>query len=361
MQAIALIVEYNPFHNGHLHHLVEAKKLYPEATIICILNGNFLQRGEPAILNKYIRTTWALKSGADVVLELPFAYGTQRADIFATGAVRIAASYGASAIIYGLETSLPDEIDLETLLPNQKLAFFYQEAIKKYAPNIQAIAIPRKHSQYNALVPEHESIASATAIRTLLLQDEHVEDYVPDYVYRDLISYQQHYGQLATYLPYLKYTLMIKNLTDIALNQSGLLQNIYKHLEQATDFTTFFANIHHKHTSKTHIQRLLTYLLCQVEQQTLDAALQTLWTRILGLSTKGQHYIKWLKKNNASDLTVIQKINALDTANYSLQYNSLIAYSLITNTSLQALLTQENSNAIILLQEDENDIFNGTN
>ena len=77
MKASGIIVEYNPFHNGHLYHAIQAKKLTNGSDIvIAVMSGNFLQRGEPAFVDKWARANMALKNGVDIVLELPYAFAT---------------------------------------------------------------------------------------------------------------------------------------------------------------------------------------------------------------------------------------------------------------------------------------------
>ncbi|EUJ44276.1 hypothetical protein PRIP_10282 [Listeria riparia FSL S10-1204] len=103
MKATGLIVEYNPFHNGHLLHLNEAKKQTGAEVIIAVMSGSFLQRGEPALLPKWERTKMAVDAGIDLVVELPFYFATQQAAIFANGAVEILAALGVSSIFFGSE------------------------------------------------------------------------------------------------------------------------------------------------------------------------------------------------------------------------------------------------------------------
>src|SRR5699024_8542145 len=104
MKACGLIVEYNPFHFGHLHHLTSAKKLANADCMIAVMSGNFLQRGEPAIIDKFHRTTAALSAGVDIIIELPYSYTVQNSTIFADGAVKSLQQLGVSSICFGSET-----------------------------------------------------------------------------------------------------------------------------------------------------------------------------------------------------------------------------------------------------------------
>ena len=103
MKSVGLVVEYNPFHNGHKYHADKAKELSGADVAIAVMSGNFLQRGEPAIFNKWIRTETALLNGIDIVVELPVLYSAQSAEIFATGAVSILNSLKVNEIVFGTE------------------------------------------------------------------------------------------------------------------------------------------------------------------------------------------------------------------------------------------------------------------
>jgi predicted nucleotidyltransferase len=94
MKVVGLITEYNPFHNGHKYHIEEAKRITGADYVIAVMSGDFVQRGTPAIIDKYSRTAMALKNGVDLVLELPVCFATGSAEIFAHGAVSILSSLG---------------------------------------------------------------------------------------------------------------------------------------------------------------------------------------------------------------------------------------------------------------------------
>ena len=86
---LGIIAEYNPFHNGHLTHLIQSKKLCDSGYTVCIMSGNFTQRGVPAVIDKWERTKMALNNGVDMVIELPVIYSIASAENFAYGSIRI--------------------------------------------------------------------------------------------------------------------------------------------------------------------------------------------------------------------------------------------------------------------------------
>ena len=103
MKSVGIICEYNPFHNGHLYHLQKVKELYPNYIIILVLNGYFLERGDISIISKKDKTTIALMEGIDIVVELPFVFGTQSADIFANTSISILEKLRCEYVVFGSE------------------------------------------------------------------------------------------------------------------------------------------------------------------------------------------------------------------------------------------------------------------
>lgn len=110
MHVIGLIAEYNPFHNGHLYQIKMIKNLYPDSIIVSVISSSFTQRGDVSILNKWDKTKIALNYGIDIVLELPFVYATQSADIFAKGAIAILKELKIDTLVFGTESISIDKI-----------------------------------------------------------------------------------------------------------------------------------------------------------------------------------------------------------------------------------------------------------
>jgi len=111
MKTLGIITEYNPFHNGHLYHLYKAKEISKADYVIAVMSGNFLQRGEPAIINKWARTKMALNAGVDLIIEIPFVFSTQDANGFAFGAVKLLDSLQIiDYLCFGCETDNLDTL-----------------------------------------------------------------------------------------------------------------------------------------------------------------------------------------------------------------------------------------------------------
>lgn len=235
MKIAGIVVEYNPLHHGHIHHYNETKKMTQADAVIAVMSGNFLQRGEPAIVDKWTRTEMALHMGVDLVLELPVAYATHSAQWFAYGAVASLHATGVvNELVFGMESdelevmkkiaqllsekedqlkSLladklatgmsypaafshaaaclgeadklgnPDHINSILTQPNNSLALHYLMALYQLDSPIVPRSILRQHASYHDVKPSHERIASATAIRKTLLEGraDQVAAFVPDY------------------------------------------------------------------------------------------------------------------------------------------------------------------------------------
>lgn len=143
MKAVGLVTEYNPFHNGHLYHLNKAMELTGADISVAVMSGDFVQRGEPAVLDKYTRTSMALNSGVNLVVELPVNYALSSAESFAAGALKVLDYVKADSIAFGSESG-----DIERL---SKLAHIlcdnedtlYKE-ISKYTANGISYAAARQ-------------------------------------------------------------------------------------------------------------------------------------------------------------------------------------------------------------------------
>ena len=222
MKICAIICEFNPFHNGHKHLIDEVRRTGRFDGILCIMSGHFTQRGDRAIADKFTRAAHAVKGGADCVIELPAPFAVAPADVFACGAVKIASSIPeVCALAFGCETPkdffalaerTAEDGEFRELMgsglkkgesyaksyadalektagtaadkPNDILALEYAKAIKKYRPDIEAIAIERVGGGYND-VTLGGGYASASAIRAHLCEDG-VRQYMPGYAYDDL-------------------------------------------------------------------------------------------------------------------------------------------------------------------------------
>ena len=134
MDVIGVIAEYNPFHNGHLYHIKEIKRMYPNSIIVAVISTSFLQRGEVSILNKWDKTRICLENGIDLVIELPFVFSSQSADVFSYGALKILNYLNVNKLVFGSESN--DIKLLYNLAKEQLNNKSYDKKVKKYLDGI---------------------------------------------------------------------------------------------------------------------------------------------------------------------------------------------------------------------------------
>ena len=221
MSVIGIVCEFNPFHNGHKYLIDSVKK--QGDIVVCVMSGNYVQRGEPAIFPKDVRVEMALKNGADIVLELPFVYATASAENFARNAVRILDSFGCDKIAFGTETAdvekLSNAVDIllendfndkinkylddglnypvarqkafdeygynfDISTPNNILAIEYVKAVKHIKSQMTPVAVRRIGAGYNDTFAV-DNFASATYIRSLINNKEDYSKFIPDNLYKN--------------------------------------------------------------------------------------------------------------------------------------------------------------------------------
>ena len=216
MKSVGIICEYNPFHNGHLYHLQKVKEMFPNTPIVLILSGNFTQRGIPSILDKWDKTEIALHYGIDLVIELPFSFATQSADIFAYGAIRLLSLLQVNYLVFGSESNNVDQLTkllpivsstkyhelvrtyqkqgnnyptslnlalkelggISLTTPNDLLGFSYIKEIANQHAKITPITIQRTNNFHE--IELNQKISSATSIRHALKNKEDISSSVPD-------------------------------------------------------------------------------------------------------------------------------------------------------------------------------------
>lgn len=174
MKICAIISEYNPFHYGHLKHITDAKKQSGADAVMVILSGNFTQRGEPCILNKHVRARIALEAGADIVVQMPTAYATASAEIFAMAGVKIANSFeNVTHLAFGCETENTELLkELATFLAKEPKE--YQTALKKYLDEGNSLVVSREKAIEELVKEEKVSFSEITEVGNILKQPNNI-------------------------------------------------------------------------------------------------------------------------------------------------------------------------------------------
>lgn len=318
---VGIICEYNPFHNGHLFHLNKVKELYKDSTIILVTNACFSERGDINIIDKWDKTELALSLGIDLVVELPFVFSSQSADIFSRGAIEILNNLKVDKIVFGSEcnniellkqvansllnennikeylkdgNSYPkaisnyiyDKYNFELKTPNDILGVCYIKEIIKSNSNIEPVCIERKND-YHSL--ELENICSASAIRNALKEKRDVSKYVPNDK-----CFKVHF--LDELFPLIKYKIIIDdNLKRYQTVNEGIEYRLKKYINDSYSLDEFINNIKTKRYTYNRIKRMLVHILCGFTKEEA-ANLKTEYIRVLGFSKKGRYYLKEIKK-----------------------------------------------------------------
>lgn len=350
---VGIIAEFNPFHNGHLYHLLQSKDLAQADSVVAIISGNFTQRGDTSIVDKWTKAYMAICGGCDLVLELPIVYSISSAENFASGAIKIldslkvvnSISFGAEAedlatlnnianvlytepkeyttiLTHELQKGLSFPAARENAIlmylndikryanilnsPNNILAIEYLKALKLQKSNIKPIMVKRKKVYYNdeRIV---DDFASATAIRKLIKRREYEElsKVVPRSTYK-LLSRQIRDGNtvldLSKFEKEIIYSLRrmsvkdIENLPDVS---EGLENLIKISADNCNDLNRLIANIKSKRYTQTRIQRILLYSLLGIDKRLMMESKKVVpYARVLGFTNKGKELISEINRKN---------------------------------------------------------------
>lgn len=384
-KVLGIIAEYNPFHNGHLLHLTKSKEETGAKYSICIMSGNFVQRGNTSIVNKWVKTEMALKSGIDLVLELPTVYSISSAENFAEGAIKLlnslkivdTISFGSensdidilnriSGILYeepkqyveflneelkkGL--SFPKARENAILLylndkkysnilnqPNNTLAIEYLKALKKYKSHIMPISIKREKAFYNSncIVDEY---ASATAIRNMIVNNQFndIRKVMPRLAYDLLmqeIENNQYVIDISKFEKEILYSIRRLSTADLKkfLEVNEGLENSIKNAANSCNTLAELINIiKSKRYTQTRIQRILLYILLNITKKDMYISRKTVpYARILGYSKKGKELISEIYNANPKITLITSVKNFFDSSNNKTYKHMLSKDILATN------------------------------
>ncbi len=367
MKVLGIIAEYNPFHNGHLYHLNKSVEISGADFTVCVMSGNFLQRGEPALFNKWIRAEAAVRNGIDLVIELPFAFSGSSAEHFAKGAINILnrlgcvthLSFGSekgeiedlyrtaeilshesdtfkehlkinlkkgNSFPYSREISISEvteDLDIQNVLnaPNNILGVEYLKWLIRTDSRIKPLTIKRYSTGYHDS-NINNNICSATAIRELLIKKkgkvEALQNVVPFSTY-ETITYYMNKGIAPLFKDDLWHLIQYKLLTtssqelgEIFSASEGIEHRLLSQVYRKKTMDDFISRIKTKRYTQTSIQRLLNHILMSFTKKDMNA-FQTdencMYGRILGFSSKGTRLLRMIKETCSTTLPVITNIN----------------------------------------------------
>lgn len=356
MTSVGIVVEYNPFHNGHKYHLKKAKEMGD--IVIAVMSGDFVQRGEPAFLNKWKRCMTALLEGVDIIAELPVFYSCQSAEIFAKGAVGILNILEADKIIFGSESSDTEKLKkiieleknekfLEKLQENLKKGSSYPTAYNKEIENflgkeytvssndilgieyIRAVEFWQSKTEIYTLKREgtgyHSyetsgNIASASRIRKMVEEEndfDKIKKFLPEkageILFEEVSSGKT--AALSQFYNLIRYAVLTgkENLKNIQDMEIGFENRLYEAALVSENFEDFMNKIITKRFTIGRVQRVLIHVLLGITKDLTENVKKKIpYVRIMGFSQKGREYLKNLEKDKDTKIITglknIQKI-----------------------------------------------------
>ena len=355
MKACGIIAEYNPFHQGHHYQIEQIRKQTDADVIVVAMSGNFVQRGEPAIENKWHRAKMALENGADLILELPTLSSTQATDWFAAGGVGILHAAKCQEIAFGVEdTSIDYQVAFEEwsilqtrikehmtddemksltyanrlslvakenfgensplyrLLqqPNQQLGFAYVKEIFSRNVPMDYLTIERKGNGHLDAKIQDEQFASGTALRKQLLKPERNPNLYAQLSYLEEISsvaYRNHWEQYWLLLKYQLERSSVEELRTIYQMDEGIEYRFKKILPQANSFYNFIQLLKNKRWTWARLQRLCLYVLLGITKKQVEKHFESIRkpnkVTVLGFNERGREYLKTLREEKTEFIT----------------------------------------------------------
>jgi predicted nucleotidyltransferase len=366
MKITGIIAEYNPFHNGHKYHIEKSKEITNSEFCIVVMSSNYVQRGEPAVINKWTRTKMALLNGADLVIELPVHFAPASAEFFAMASISILNSTGiVDNVCFGSELGNIHELnDIASILafepkefksylntylvnglnfptartkaleeyyisnnktlnnsiiqsPNNILGIEYLKSLKRLDSSITPYTITRKGSNYhdeNSNTP----FASATAIRKQLFKNDSIEKLelmLPSSSYKIITEEINNYKCPIFHndiYNLLRYKLLVtpnNDLENICDVTEGIQNRIISCLEGTTSIKELVEKVSTKRFTNTKINRALLHILLNLKKDEFQAFINNgycQYIKILGFNSKSKLLLKKLKDN--SNLPIVSNV-----------------------------------------------------
>ena len=355
MKACGIIAEYNPFHKGHHYQIEQIRKQTDADVVVVTMSGNFVQRGEPAIENKWHRAKMALENGADLILELPTLSSTQATDWFAAGGVGILHAAKCQEIAFGVEdiridyqVAFKEWITLQTRIkedvtndemksltyasrltliakenfgedsslyrlmqqPNQQLGFAYVKEILSGNLPINFLTIERMGNGHSDEKIQDEQFASGTALRKQLLKSERNHQLYSQLAYLEEVSSREYRNHWEQYWLLLKYQLQrssVEELRMIYQMDEGIEYRFKRIFPQANSFHDFIQLLKNKRWTWARLQRLCLYVLLGITKKQMEKHFESIRkpkeVTVLGFSGMGRKYLKKLREEETLFIT----------------------------------------------------------
>ena len=353
IKLVGIIAEYNPFHNGHLYHLNKVKEMFPNHTITLVLAGNFLNRGEISIIDKWDKTKLALFYGVDLVVELPTIFSTQSSDIYAYAAINILENLSCDYLVFGSESNniekleeiaeylnkenidelikkytklglnypasiskiIKEKYNVDISTPNDLLGLSYIKQIKKINSKIKPISIKRTNDYHSLKLGK---ICSASSIRNAIKNNKKINKYVP----KETLKYIKKID-LEDYFNIIKHRIITDDLTSYQDIDTNLNNSFKKNINKSNSCEELISLVKSKNYTYNKIKRCLLHILINLLKN--DYKLE--YIRVLGFNSNGKNYLNKIKKD--IKLPLITNYNEL--LDFELKATNI--YSIVTNSN----------------------------
>lgn len=383
-KVLGIVAEYNPFHNGHLYHLNESKKQAGADYSVCVMSGNFTQRGDTAIIDKWSRTEMALKNGIDLVIELPVVYSISSAENFAYGSMSVLDKLGiVDTVSFGSEVgdltildsiaeilctepkeyvsllnhelsrgiSFPKAREKALLMylndirkyanvlsnPNNILGIEYLKALRNLKSNLTPMTIKRKDSDYNSTAIK-DGFASSTAIRKIITKPSSLSKVVPEETF-SIIDNKIKHGQivngLSTFEKEILYKLRIMpvewiaDLPDVSEGLEHAIKNAANSCNNVADLVSLVKS---KRYTQTRIQRILLYALLDITKQDMENSKKGVpYIRVLGMTENGKQLLSSIVTRNKKLNIITSPKKFMDHSNNKISKSLFAKDMLATN------------------------------
>ncbi len=326
MIVTGIVVEYNPLHNGHLKHIRYAREKTNCDILIAVMSGNFVQRGEPAIIEKYERVKTALLNEVDLVIEIPFVLVNQNASIFAEASVQLLELAKCDYIVFGSEindlealktfselnvnvdnlkekmsdgTSYPKAYSIlsQSFSPNDILGVAYLKALKK--TKIKPVILQRDNSG-------ELDISSASVIRKLIKDKKDFQKYTP------MDNLEENKVFMSDFFPIIKTKLSTARneyLNTLGLFAEGIENSLIKQARVNFDYESFMESCVSRRYTRARINRTLVFMLSDITQEDLDNLPALNELKVLGFNEIGQKYMRHLIDNEVKVVSKFKHLN----------------------------------------------------
>lgn len=346
IKSVGIIAEYNPFHNGHQYHVARSRQVTGADVVIAVMSGNFTQRGEMAVWDKWSRAELAVCGGVDLVVELPTVSACNHAAVFARSGVNILQNLGADFISFGSECgdlkllqSVADKLSdkravlaasIEKMLkeglswprarqeamaeflteeeaavlaePNNILALEYL----KYMDKAQPVTVKREGAGYHDMEAAGH-FASASFIRKQIYDGNDVSAWMLNPVEGNLLDHNARNHALFQMTAQKILTMAAEDLDQIAAADKGLGNKAKKELRNCTGLDELTEALKSKRYTRTRVQRFTAQILLGITRQDVEEARD--YVRVLAFNEKGSQYLKQVKKAEICRLPVVTNIN----------------------------------------------------